>query len=98
MSNANIDQIELYALRRAGWGTIELADHFGVHRSTMWNHLSELGLTGPNERSDTCAQGHDMDDAIPTKAGGRACRKCKQRRDREYQKRKYWAAKENASE
>ena len=89
-----IDEIELYALSSAGWSKQELADYFGVHRATIHRHEVELGLApgvGGPTRKELCGAGlHPMteENAIEIKSGGRACRACKQRRDRAYQRRK----------
>lgn len=86
------DPIELAAMRGSGWTVPEIAAELGVTRSTVYRYLGEIGLN-QLPVTDECNAGHSLldDDVIERYDGRRECRKCKQARDRAYQKRRYWA-------
>jgi hypothetical protein len=85
---------------RDGMRPGEIADALGAHRGTIHRALIESGACEPSEnkggpaRKQSCKHGHDLSiHGIELKGGGRDCRECKRRRDREAKKAKYWAAK-----
>lgn len=94
-----VDMIDVAAMRTAGWTLTEIGAHFGVHRTTVHRYLSDWGMEvqgdGPRLK---CFRGHHLtpENTRVYKDGRRECRECKRARDREYQKRKYWASKKSA--
>lgn len=91
-----VDDEMLQVLCDAGLSIAAMAEFFGVHRATIHRHKAALGLShgasGP-QRRDVCQYGHSMEDAFELAKGGRACRKCKRRRDRESARKRYWQKK-----
>jgi hypothetical protein len=80
-----------------GMRVVEIASALGAHRGTIHRVLTECGgyerSNGPRRRA-TCKYGHDLSEhGIELPGGGRDCRLCRRRRDREAKKRKYWEAK-----
>lgn len=91
------DQAEIARLFDEGLRVGEIAERVGAHRTTVRRALNATGRLEANERKangprpqEECTYGHSMADAIPNaQGGGRTCRKCKRRRDREYQQRRH---------
>lgn len=92
-SRPTYDRDSIKKLYSDGMKVQEIADKLGCHRGTVSRILGEMGVekrnsSGPRRR-EKCEKGHSMEDAIPCKGGGRACRECKRIRDREGARRRY---------
>ena len=85
---------------QAGKRVSAVAAEFNVHPTTVTRilkiHNVPLRYEYGVPRSETCAKGHSMADALEVKGGGRACRTCKRARDRKSAKARYHRKKSQA--
>lgn len=76
-----------------GLGVMEISRRLGVHRKTVSQALTDVGIERPvNQRAERCKNGHDMKETWRPNRNGRAggyCIECRRKWDREDKKSKY---------
>lgn len=79
-------------LFKQDWSPTRIAQHVGIHRSTVYRRLEAAGLRENSHkpsaaaRKDVCQRNHDMSvwgvENSRKRGGGRYCRMCKRLRER----------------